>query len=182
MVLTKTEVEEAIKNDGDFVKIDHLNRFLKKADSLDVKKYIHLRLAGIYDAKNFISDAAKNIDAAADSSLTFKEKIELYMKEAELFVRAGQFDSADKAFQKAFFHANLVEREQIKEKYLEFYRSQAKINEKAGKQRIAAQVYEKLISLPQPEERRIEVKNTLLGIYERLGRLRDFNMLKNREF
>lgn len=176
-MVTKSDIENELKNKGDFVKIDHLNRYLKNTDSLELKKYIHLRLAEIYESKNFISDATKNIEAAADTSHTFKEKIDLYMRATTLLIKGGQFDLADKSFSKAVFHGNTREREIIKAQYLDLYTTQAKKEEVSGKNRIAANIYEKLISLPQSDQKRIEIKKKLLDLYQKLGRIRDYNKL-----
>jgi tetratricopeptide (TPR) repeat protein len=175
----KSDIENEIKDKGDFVKIDHLNRYLKTADSMDLKKYIHLRIAGIYESKNFLSDATKNIESAADISLTFKEKMDLYMKATELWIKASSFDYADKSFAKALAHGNSIEKDIMKQRYFDLYSTYAKIAENNGKHRIAVNIYEKLISLPQAEPKRAEIKSKLLSLYQKLGRLADYRRVSN---
>jgi len=178
--ITKSEIENAIKDKGDFVKLDYLNRFLKECDNLETKKYILLMLSGIYESKNMLNDAVKNMASAADISTTFKDKISLHLKEAELYIKIRNFESADKAFKRAFSQGNSVERAQIQTQYFEYYKMQGKIAEQAGKNRIAMEIYEKLYSLPQDDLKKQEAKQKLLELYEKLGRMREYSALKNK--
>lgn len=174
---TRAQIEEDLKGNGDFVKIDHLNRFLKDADSLDTKKFILAKLANIYEAKGFFSDAAKNYDAAAEIVATFKEKIEFYMKETELYVKLGQFEIADAVFKKAYAFGNTREKLDCQAKYAQFYYVEAEKHEKAMRIRKAAEVYEKIYSMTSIEERRLEAKKKLLELYNKLGNMKEYNLL-----
>lgn len=177
---SKSEIEEAVKGKGDFIKIDYLLRFLKNADNLEIKKYLHLSLAGIYESKNMLNDAVKNMASAADISTTYKDKINFHLKEAELYIKLRQFEMADKAFKRAFSQGNTTERNQIQMQYLEYYKMQAKIAENTGKNRAALEIYEKLYSLPQEDNKKQELKIKLLELYEKLGRMREYTALKNK--
>jgi len=175
----KSEIEEAIKNKDDFVKINYLMRFLRNADNIETRKFILLKLAGINESRGMFREAARNVCSAADLSVTFREKIEFYMKEAEFYIKLGEFIFADKAFQKAYSYGNAQEKMEMKAQYREIYRMQAKIAEQQNKQRKAVEIYEKLYSIPQEESKRIEVKEKLIEIYEKLGRLAEARRLKN---
>lgn len=179
MALTRAEVDANLNGKGEFVQLDHLKRFLQKADNLDVKKYILLKLALINEGHGFFADAAKNLDSAADMAISSKEKIEIYMKEADLFVRVGQFDVADKIFQKAYSFGNLSEKEQCRQKYRNFYRAQAMAAEKDGKNRVALSYYERLYSTVSEYEKRNEIKKKLLQLYHRLGKIREYTHLSS---
>ncbi|MFA6022504.1 MAG: hypothetical protein WC781_00275 [Candidatus Pacearchaeota archaeon] len=180
MVLTRGQIEEGLKNKGDFVKLDVLNRYLQQADSLDIKKFILLKLVDIYQDRNFLLDAAKHLDAAADLVITYREKIDLYMKETELYVKLGQFDLADRIYQKAYAYGNMREKAETQAKYIDYYIFQAKSNEKEQKHRKAVEIYEKLYSMPQADEKRMEFKNKLLELYGKLGRIRDQTRLASK--
>ena len=52
---TKTEIEQNINGLGDFVKVDHLERFLKQADSIDIKRFILLKMAEIYEKRGMFT-------------------------------------------------------------------------------------------------------------------------------
>lgn len=177
MGISKFEVEEGLKNKGDFVKIDFLNKCLRNSDTADVKRFILLKLADIYVQKGFLVDAAKHIDSAAEMAVTYKDKIELYMKESEMYVKLGQFDMADGIFRKALLQGTLKEKEAMQEKYFNFYVIEAAKYERDMKQRKAAEYYEKLYSMPQTDEKRKQMKEKLVGLYSKLGRIRDSNRL-----
>ncbi len=179
MVLTRSDVENALSGKGDFVKIDHLNRFLREADSMDIRKFILLKLAGIYEERNFYLDAAKHISAAADMAITYKEKIELYLRETELYIKIGKFDMADKAFTKAHLLGNTMERVETERKYFGFYENQAKQNDKSLQHRKTIELYEKMLSMNFSEDRKTEIKNKLMILYNKLGKIRDYNRVSN---
>ena len=181
MSVTRIQIEEDLKNKGDFVKIDHLNRFLKQADSLDTRKFVLMKLAAIYEDKGFFIDAAKNIGSAAEIAITYKEKIDLYMKEAAFYVKLGSFELADKTFQKVMSLCTARERVDMQAKYVQFYYNEAQDHEKAIRNRRAADFYEKLSSMPYQTINRIELKQKLLELYNKLGRIRDYSRLSSRQ-
>ena len=181
MVLTRAEVESDIRGKGDFVQIDHLKRFLLKADNTDVKKFVLLKLAAIHEIHNFLGDAARNIDSAAEIALNEKEKKDLFMKEAELLVKSEQFDLADKTFLKALSYATIREKPEMQTMYLELYRVFGAQLDKEGKQRKALGVYHKLYSLNQPLDKRLEVKQKIMNLYYAMGNLAEYNRLKDRQ-
>jgi len=181
MAVTKAQIEEDLKNSGDFVKIDHLNRFLKQADSLDVRKFILLKLAEINTGKGFYPDAARNIDSAADISLTYKEKMELYMREAELYIKIGQFNIADAILKKALVQGNTKEQAEAKSKYIQIYYKEAQEQEKALRNRKAVEYYEAIYyNLSGNDEEKAKMKSKLLDLYNKLGRIRDYSRLSGR--
>ncbi len=178
-MITKADIEEELKGKEDFVKMDKLRRFLNNADNLEIKKYILLSLASINESKGMYNDAIKNVDVAIDLSLTFRDKKELAMKETELWIKARQFDMADKGLLKAQSFGNSQERMEAELVYKDQYRAHAKNAENLGKHRLAIEFYEKLFQLKQPSEKKIEVKERLIDLYNRMGRIRDAERLKN---
>jgi len=181
-MLTKEEIDFAIRNKDDFVKMDYLRRFLREADSLDIKKYLLLRLASICEERGIFSEAVRHVAKAAEIAITYREKIDLYMKETELYVKNFEFDSADKSLGLAMSYANSQEKMELQIKNLDFYRAHGRTSEKADKKRKAIEVYERLIQLKQPIEKKIEVKEKLIELYDKLGRVRDAERMKHLEF
>lgn len=47
--ISKSEIEEELQRKGDFVQIDYLTRFLESRISRDVKRFIYLKLAELYE-------------------------------------------------------------------------------------------------------------------------------------
>jgi tetratricopeptide (TPR) repeat protein len=178
--ITKSEIEATIKGKDDFVKIDYLNRFLKKADNLEIKKYILLNLAGISESKGLIKEAIRQIALAVDVCLKYREKIELSMKEAELGIKIRDFDVADKAFKKALFYANSQEKMELKRQYLELYKMVGKIELDKGKIRHSIEIYKRLLSMIQDKGKQEEIIRNLIELYNRSGDISESNRLKEK--
>ena len=179
-MVSRAEIEEDLKNKGDFVKIDHLNRYLKQADSIDVKKFILMKLVEIYIDKGFYLDAAKRLDIAADASITFKEKLDAYMKEAELLVKSHQFSMADQALKKALVQAGNNEKNVCYDKYISYYEAEALVNEKSQKHRTAIDFYEKIHPMARTRDKREIIRTKIISLYGKLGMVKDQNRWGNR--
>lgn len=180
-MVSKSEIQAALNGKDDYTKLDILNRALRNADSIDTKKFILLNLAGINEARTFFKDAAKNIDAAAEMSLTYREKMGYYMKEVEMLVKAADFILAEKIYLKALDCGNNSEKVAMKAKYIELFKSYADKLEKEGKSRKALDFYERLFAMDLPYSEKALVKEKILKIYEKVGRIREYNSLKARE-
>ena len=72
--MSKSEIEKALQNKGDFVRIDHLSRFIKENLSLDKKKFVYEMLADIYEKKGMYTSAAKLHNGIAMICIAFSEK------------------------------------------------------------------------------------------------------------
>lgn len=170
MQITKVQIDDAIKGKGDFVKIDYLKRYLQKADNIEIKKYILLTLVQVCESKNIINEAIKNLRLATELSIANSERIELFMKESELYSKIRDFDMAEKAIKKAKAISSSQEKLEVNQRYLDMLRHQAESADKEGKIRHALEYYEKLYTLRQSEPKKIEVREKLNEIYEKLGR------------
>ena len=179
--MRKEEIEQFLENKGDFVRIDHLSRFLKDNLTMDIKKYVAIKLGELYDKKLMFSEAAKMYDIAAIFSIPFAEKIKYYTKEAELFIKTGAFDRADEAVRKAMVEAKEKERAEIYVSIKEFYKKQAQIFEKENRRSNSLKIYEKLLEMNLSGTERGEVKEKLLSLYEKTGKLKEYYELKRRK-
>ncbi len=177
-MLTKSEIEVAIKDKDDFVKISYLNRFLKQADSMEMKKFILLSLAAINESKGLISDTIKNVTGAADVSITFREKKELYIKEVFLWIKIGEYNVAEKAFNKALSYTSESEKNSLRSLYEDSFKAIAKSYENQGKNRKATEVYDKLYSITKNPVLKLETKQNLMNLYWKTGNIREYNRLK----
>ncbi|HRZ85432.1 MAG TPA: hypothetical protein P5277_01500 [Candidatus Paceibacterota bacterium] len=182
MVLTKNEIDADIYGKGDFVQLDHLKRFLGKADSMDVKKYILLKIADINEKHKFFSDAARSLDEAAEIAITYKEKIEIYSKMVKLLINSEQFDLADKAVLKSIAFSNtLREKSNLQDNYIKLYEDLADRLVSENKHRKAINVYNKLYSMPQNPEKKDFIKQKLLTLYLKLGKTKEHSYLSRPE-
>ena len=175
---SRREIEEKLKTLGNYVKIDYLLSCLKQPVDFDTRKFVLVNLGQLYKEKKMYLEAGKMMQSAAPINTTFKGMIEDYVKSGELFVKAGSFDNADIAFEKALACGNEREKFEIKQKKIDFIKAQGEVYLKNDKRNSALLTYEKLLSLNLAESERREVQTKLLGLYERLGKIREFNSLK----
>ena len=176
--MRKREIEEALEGQGDFVKIDHLTRYLKEIPPLEMRRFAYSKLAEIYEVRRMYFDAAKAYKNMAINSTIYREKIMYYVKEAESYIQAGEFNEADKAMKSALSEANEKQRVQIYRDLKQFYKEHAESLEREFKKNNALKVYEKLLTMNLSEEEEKEVREKLLELYEKLGKIKEIKILK----
>jgi len=173
----KKEIEDKLKLLSPFLKLEFLEKKLKQTETFDVKRFIHLKLAELYEEKRMFIEAARNIENAADIAITFREKREEYMKCLKIYIKAGDFQKTDIVFAKALSCGNEEEKKKMKEERKEYLREEAERLEKEGKNNNALKVYEVLFRILNEEEK-IKLKEKLIFLYEKLGKIREANSLK----
>lgn len=176
--ITRREIENKLAGMGDYVKIDYLARCLKQGLDFDSRKFVLTTLAELYGAKCMYLEAARMLSGAAEINATFQGKINDYLKTAEFFVKGADFDAADTAFNKAVACANGLQKDAIKSKRRELYLTQAKALLARDKRKNALDVYEKLLEIDLGPEDKRQVQSTLLSLYEKLGKVKEFYNLK----
>lgn len=175
---TRREIEEKLKTLGNYVKIDYLLSCLKQPIDFDTRRFILLELTKLYEEKKMFLEAGKMINNAAPINTAFSGKIADFVKAAELFVKGGSFDQADVAFDKALASCNEKQKQEVKNKKIDFYKQQAELYLQNDKRHSALSAYEKLLTLNLGETERRLAQERLLGLYERLGKIREFYALK----
>ena len=179
--LSKSDVEAQIAGKGDFVNIAYLSKLLNEKLHRDTKKFVYLKLIEIYKRTRMFNDVAKMYEGIASISIAFAEQIKNHLKATQYYIKAGFFDKADYAMRKALNEANSVEREEINFAVKDFYKTQAEEYEKVLKRNSAAKIYEKLLEMSITDQERGEIKERLMGLYEKLGRLKEFYTMKKLE-
>ena len=176
--MSKSEIEKELAGKGDFVQLDYLINFLKEDLPTDVRKYVMLRIALIYESKSMFNEAGKIYNNLAIFSIPFKEKVMYHMKEAESYIKAGSFREADSATSKAMNQANTFEKNDIMSSVKQFYRRQAETYEKNMRRNNATRLYEKLLEISQTETERMPIREKLMDLYQKLGKFREYNAIK----
>lgn len=175
------EIEARLVKMGDYVKMDYLNDCLKSNLDFDTRKFVLIKLAGIYEGRKMYHEAGKLYKIIAELSTSVQSKINDYLKSGEFFVKAGKFSEADLSFDRALGIANATQKFEIDRAMKEFYKTQARAYLTRRKRRNAMEVYEKLMSLSLSLEERKEIKSALLELYKDLGKVREFGLLKGRQ-
>ena len=178
----KEEIEAKLKSiGGDMLKIEYLENCLKKPIIFDLRKFFYLKLAELYEARGMFNESAKNVDGVAEISITFRDKMELYMRTAKLLIRHGSYYEADTQFEKALTCANSKEKEQLKKTYREYYLERVKGFESLKKYNNAIKVYEKLLMFGFVSgEEKMEISSKLAVLYGKVGKVREAMQLERK--
>lgn len=160
---TKQEIEERYAGMGDFVKLDYLSSCLKKSLDFDTRKFVLVKLGGLYEQKRMYSKAGSSMISAAEINTTFQNKINDFVKASELFVKAGDYSLAEGSMKKAIALANVKQKVEIKNSVKEFYKAQARVLVGKDRRNHALLAYESLLNLdldenesPRPKGRGID--------------------------
>ena len=176
---SRREIEEKLKTLGAFVKIDYLTSCLKQPIDFDTRRFALLKLAELYEEKKMFFEAGRMMHNAAPINTTIMEKISDYVYAGELFLKSGNFEHADIAFERAIGACETEQqRTNVKDKKINFYKQQAKSYLDNEKRQSAALAYEKLLSFNLASNEKKEAQETLLELYQKLGKIKEFYSLK----
>ncbi|MBI2451834.1 hypothetical protein HYV50_02010 [Candidatus Pacearchaeota archaeon] len=176
--ISRKEIEEKINKMGDYAQMGYLSACLKNQLDFDTRKFVLVKLAGLYENRMMFLDAGKMMKSAADINTTYQNKINDFVKSAEFFIKGGDYENADSSIKRALALGNEKQKQEIKNKEKEVYKMQAKMFMKKDKRTNSVEVYEKLLELELGAVEKTEVKNSLLNLYEKLGRIREYYSLK----
>jgi tetratricopeptide (TPR) repeat protein len=168
--MSKGEIEKELKGKGDFVQIDYLTRFIEIKPPISIKKFALLKLIEIYENKKMYNDVSRAYEQLAINALSFSERTDFFVKEAEYYIKAGYFEKADIAMRRAMELSTITKKAEIYNRIKEFYKKQAGICERESKRNNAVKIYEKLLIMRISENEREEIKSKLLNLYESLGK------------
>ena len=77
-MVTRRDVEQKLTSVGDYVRIDYLSGLLKESLDFDTRKFVLVKLSGLYEMKSMFLEGAKLMRGAAEINVTFSG---LYGKE-----------------------------------------------------------------------------------------------------
>jgi len=176
----RDDIEKRASKMSDFLRMEYFEGCLKQADiEIEAKKYCHAELAKIYADKRMFGTAAKQMAIAAELAYTYREKIDYYLKEAELRILAEDYDLADRAIQNVIRDAGEIQNKEVRRKINSVYRKQAEHFELMNQNSKALKIYEKLVQTTDDAEKPA-LKGKLLALYEKLGKIREFMALKGK--
>jgi tetratricopeptide (TPR) repeat protein len=174
---TIPEIEAKLKLvGGDLVKIEYLENCLKQIPlANDAARFCHIKLSELYANRLMYGPAAKQLEAAADKAVTYKDKLDIYAKQITFLVKLNDYLGIDKSYKKATLCAsNAIEKEAIKQHLKKTMMDQAAEYEKKTKRSNAAQIYERLLQMPITNEiEKKELMAKLASLNSTLGRLKE---------
>lgn len=176
--MSTTEIEEFLKNKNDFVKIDYLTRFLQEKLMSVTRKFVFLKLGEIYERSSMFTDSGRAFETAGELA-SEPEKRRLLVKAAQIFARAGDFTRAEGLIRSAVSKASDFDKREIYRGIKEFYLYSAETYEKSRKLGDAIKIYERLLMMEISDSEKKQIKNKLMELYQRLGKIKEYMMLKN---
>jgi tetratricopeptide (TPR) repeat protein len=179
---TRKEIESKFADMSDYVRIDYLSSCLKNQLDFDTRKFVLVKLAGLFEAKGMYHDAAKAMKSAAEINTNAPNKVNDYVKSIELFIRAGDYDMADVMLKKVTPLLSVSKSAEIEKSVRDIYRIQARASVEKNKRKQATLAYEKLLSFDLDPVEEEDVQNKLLELYEKVGDISQYNKLKKKMF
>lgn len=158
----------------DLIKMEYLESVLKTHDiGIEVKKFAFGTLAELYEKRAMFENAAKSMFGKAGYDVTFREKIESYLKAGEFYARAGNIVSAEDMFLRAKREANSEQQPRIVLFRKNILLTIAGELEKKQRMSHATKFYEHLLSLKLDDLEKSLIKNKLVEYYKKVGRFND---------
>jgi len=173
----REEIEARVNTMSDFVKMEYLESCLKIFHDVNISKYCYKKLSELYEKKIMYSESAKYMAKFEEVCVGTKEKIAAIIKEAELLIKAGQYDPAVYLYKKAMSFADTTGKFEIKRNMILFYTQEAATLEKSNRGTAALKIYEKIINHVTDAEKD-EIKKKMLVLYQNLGRISEYIKLQ----
>ena len=170
----RQEIEEKLGGMGDYVKMDYLLNCLKNDLDFETRRFVFVKLTGLYEDRKMFSDAAKMMLSAAEMNTLYQNKINDFVKSCDLYIKAGNYKIAETVMKKALEIANEKQKEEVKNSIIEFFKTRGKSFSDNNKRKHAVDVYEHLLDLQLNESEKGEIREKLSKLYENLGRIRDY--------
>ncbi len=170
---TKSEVVAKAEKMSDFLRMEYLENCTKKFMDKEILIYCFSELARLYERNVMYPDAIKYLARFEEVSQTNREKIQAYMKEIELLIKAGLYERIEFSLKKAKDISTAREIFEIEQKTIQLLKEEAAKYDKLNKYSPAAKAYEKLLFFIKSPDEKIEIKKRLVNLYNKLGRVRD---------
>lgn len=163
----------------DLNKIAYLESALRESGfTFEIKRFVWGVLSDLYEDRKMFDKAAKVMSNKAGSEISFREKIDSYLRAAELYAKAGKVEDTDDMFVRALRNASDEQKAQIKLARKNILIVNAQVLEKKGKRASAAKFYERLIKMNLDEIEKNQIKNKLIDTYKALGKFREAKLLE----
>ncbi len=177
--VNRRDIEAKLVNTGDYVKMDYLSACLKKSLDFDTKKFVLLKLSEIYESRKMYLEAGKLLRIAAEINTTFGGKMQDFMKSSDHYIKGGNFDEAEISYAKALACASEKQKEQLRMRRKEAYKTYAQKCISKNKRKRAMEAYQQYLSISElTQQERKEAQALLLGLYEKLGKIVEYGSLK----
>ena len=158
-------------------KIAYLESAVKENFSFEIKRYVWEKLSEFYEEKKLYEKSAKAMANKAGIEISSKEKVEAYIRAAELYSRTAKVEDADEMFVRAL-RTTGVDIARVKLAMKNIYLISAQQLEKKSKNISSLKFYERLVKMPLDDFEKKQIKEKLIFSYKALGRFKDAELVK----
>jgi tetratricopeptide (TPR) repeat protein len=162
--LNKINYVEAALNTGGF--------------TLEIKRFLFGELSTLLEGRHMLERAAKALSNKAGIEPMKKDKIEGYLKAAELYSQLGKVEEADEMFRRAARDTTPSDHARVVLARKNIYMKFAKELEGKLKRASALKFYERLFKMRLDESEKADIKKHLLELYRALGLFSEAKMLE----
>lgn len=165
----------------DLIKMEYLESVLKVSDIfMDVRKFAYTMLAELYEKRLMPDKAAKIMSTKANYDMTFREKIESYLRAAELYAKSGNILLADDMFVRASREGNAEQQAKIALARKNIFLTVANDFEKKSRMAHAVKFYEHLLIFKLDDLEKSLIKKKLLDYYKKVGRFNEARIIESK--
>ena len=179
--MTIDTIEGKLKSmNTDLNQLSYLEITLKEPGlSFEIKRFLLGKTANLYEQRKMYEKGARALSNKGTMEITLKERIETYLKSAELYAKCGKVEDAESIFIRASREAGEIDRKKIKLARKNIYTQFAGELEKVGKKATALKFYEKLLKTRlDPLELKL-IKEKAIETYRSLGMFHEAKLLEN---
>jgi len=176
---TIQEIEVRLSTiDTAFNKIVYLESALKACSGIEAKRFIWQKISELYEDRKMFEKAAKAMMGKAGFDITYSDKIDSYLRAAELYSKAGKVEDAEHMFVRASRDANDQQKEKLRLSKKNIFLVSAKELEDKGRSASSCKFYEKLVKMNLDSTEKEQIKQKLISIYKSLGRFKEIKFLE----
>jgi tetratricopeptide (TPR) repeat protein len=163
----------------DLNKINYLEAALGTGGhTLEIKRFLYGELSVLLESVKMVERAAKTIAKKAELEPMKKDKIEGYLKAAELYSMVGKVEEADEMFRRGARDTTEMDHGRIVLARKNIYMKFAKELESKLKRASALKFYERLFKMKLDDTEKLPVKNSLISLYKALGLFSEARMIE----
>tara|TARA_Y100000310_G_scaffold75804_1_gene72197 strand:+ start:11484 stop:12047 length:564 start_codon:yes stop_codon:yes gene_type:complete len=174
------EIQARLKEmNTDLNQVNYLEAALSSGGfSLEIKRYLYGELSKLLEGRKMLERAAKAISNKAGIEPMKKDKIEGYLKAAELYSQIGKVEEADDMFRRATRDTTPSDHARVVLARKNIYMKFAKELESKQKRASAIKFYERLFKMSLDDSEKASVKESLLSLYKALGLFSEAKMIE----
>lgn len=177
--LTEDDIMQKVRSLSSILQQEYLENLLQRLNlDPNLKIFSSRKLADLYARRGMYASSARVITHAASIAPTFAVKKDLSMEAGMMAIKAGNYLLADDSFKHATEEAPQHEKAKIQKEAQDLFLFEAEQLEQRGRVARAIQLYERLIRSDMDQGLIRKIKEKLVILYEKVGKIEDSMNMK----